>query len=59
MNLFILSQYKLIQELYKNDEYLDILLSVADFFDLMNLFAFPNWENAEIVNVDFLKYFTV
>ena len=59
MNLFILSQYKLIQQLYKNDDYLDILLSVADFFDLMNLFAFPNWEDAEVVNADFLKYYTV
>lgn len=58
MNLFILSQYKLIQELYKNDDFFEILINIDDFFDLINLYVFPNWLNAEVVNVDFLKYFT-
>ena len=58
MNLFVISQMKLIQSLYKSDDYLDVLLTVADFLDLVNLFAFPGWEDAELVDADFLKYFT-
>ena len=58
MNLFILSQYKLIQELYKNDDFFEILINIDDFFDLINLYVFPNWLNAEVVDVDFLKYYT-
>lgn len=58
MNLFILTQYKLIQELYKNDDFFEILINIDDFFDLINLYVFPNWLQSEIVDVDFLKYFT-
>lgn len=58
MNLFILSQYKLIQELYKNDDFFEILINIDDFFDILNLYVFPNWLEAEVVDVDFLKYFT-
>jgi len=58
MNLFILSQYKLIQELYKNDDFFEILINIDDFFDIINLYVFPNWLSCEVVDVDFLKYFT-
>lgn len=58
MNLFILSQYKLIQQLYRNKESLDIILTIDDLFDLLNLYAFPNWLDAEVVEFDTLKYYT-
>jgi len=58
MNLFILSQYKLIQELYKDDTFLDTLINVDDFFDILNLYVYPNWLDCEVVEVKFLKYFT-
>lgn len=58
MNLFILSQYKLIQELYKNETFLDTVINIDDFFDVLNLYVYPNWLDCEIVEVQFLKYFT-
>jgi hypothetical protein len=58
MNLFILSQYKLIQNLYKNNNYLDYLINVEDYFDILNLYAFPNWLDCEVVDVKCMKYFT-
>jgi hypothetical protein len=58
MNLFILSQYKLIQQLYKNESYLDSLINIDDFFDILNLYVFPNWLDCEVVDFKYLKYFT-
>lgn len=58
MNLFILSQYKLIRDLYKNADYMDLLINIDDFFDILNLYAFPNWLDAEVVDVKCMKYFT-
>jgi hypothetical protein len=58
MNLFILSQYKLIQELYKNESFLDTLINIDDFFDILGLYVFPNWLDSEIVDVKYLRYFT-
>ena len=58
MNLFILSQYKLIQELYKDNSFLDTVINIDDFFDILNLYVYPNWLDCEIVEVKFLKYFT-
>lgn len=58
MNLFILTQYKLIQQLYKNETYLDSLINIDDFFDILNLYTFPNWLDCEVVEVKYLKYFT-
>jgi hypothetical protein len=58
MNLFILSQYKLIQELYKDNSFLDTVINIDDFFDILNLYVYPNWLDCEIVEIKFLKYFT-
>lgn len=58
MNLFILSQYKLIQQLYKNETYLDSLINIDDFFDILGLYVFSNWLDCEVVEVKYLKYFT-
>lgn len=58
MNLFILSQYKLIQELYKDETFLDTIINIDDFFDILNLYVYPNWLDCEVVEVKFLKYFT-
>lgn len=58
MNLFILSQYKLIQQLYKNESFLDTLINIDDYFDILNLYVFPNWLDCEVVDVKYLKYFT-
>lgn len=58
MNLYLLQQYQFIQRLYKNEGYLDVLLNIDDFFDILHIYAFPNWMEAEVVDVDFLKYFT-
>lgn len=58
MNLFILSQYKLIQQLYKDSSYIDSLINIDDFFELINLYAFPNWFDMEVVDLKFMRYFT-
>lgn len=58
MNLFLLQQYKFIQDLYKNEDYIDILINIDDFFDILNVYVFPNWLDAEVVGVKFYKYFT-
>lgn len=58
MNLFILSQYKLIQQLYKNESFLDTLINIDDYFDILGLYIFPNWLDCEVVEVKYLKYFT-
>lgn len=58
MNLFLLQQYQFINDLYKNSNYLDILMNIDDFFDILNVYAFPNWFDAEVVKVNFLKHFT-
>lgn len=58
MNLFVISQMKLISSLFDNDDYLDVLLTVADFLDLTNLFVFPNWEDADVIDCKFMKYYT-
>lgn len=58
MNLYLLQQYQFIQQLYKNNNYLDILLNIDDFFDILHIYAFSNWLDAEVVDVKFMKYFT-
>lgn len=58
MNLYLLQQYQFIQRLYKNENYLDVLMNVDDFFDILHIYAFPNWLDSEIVDVKFMKYFT-
>lgn len=58
MNLYILSQYQFIQNLYRNENYLDILINISDFFDILNIYAFPNWLDAEVVDLKVKKYFT-
>jgi len=59
MNLFILSQYKLIKQLYRNKESMDLMLTIEDFLDVLNLYAFPNWMDAELVDLDTRKYYTI
>ena len=58
MNLYLLQQYQFIQRLYKNNNYLDVLMNIDDFFDILHIYAFPNWLEAEVVDVKFMKYFT-
>lgn len=58
MNLFLLQQYQFINDIYKNENYLDVLMNIDDFFDILNLYVFPNWFDAEVVEVKFLKHFT-
>lgn len=58
MNLYLLQQYQFIQRLYKNNNYLDVLMNIDDFFDILHIYAFPNWLDAEVVDVKFMKYFT-
>lgn len=58
MNLFLLQQYQFINDIYKNENYLDVLMNIDDFFDILNVYAFPNWFDAEIVEVNFLRHFT-
>lgn len=58
MNLFLLQQYKFIQDLYKNEDYTDILINIDDFFDILNVYTFPNWLDAEVVELKFFKYYT-
>lgn len=58
MNLYLLQQYQFIQQLYNNNNYLDVLLNIDDFFDILHLYAYKNWLDAEVVDVKFMKYFT-
>lgn len=58
MNLYLLQQYQFIQRLYKNENYLDVLMNIDDFFDILHIYAFPNWLDSEVVDVKFMKYFT-
>ena len=58
MNLYLLQQYQFIQRLYKNENYLDVLMNIDDFFDILHIYTFPNWLDAEVVDVKFMKYFT-
>lgn len=58
MNLYLLQQYQFIQSLYKNNTYLDVLMNIDDFFDILHVYAFPNWIDAQVVDVKFMKYFT-
>ena len=57
MNLYLLSQYKLIQHLYKDTNYLDILMNVDDFFDILNVYAYPNWFESEVVEFKIFKHY--
>lgn len=57
MNLYLLSQYKLIQHLYKDSSYLDLLMNVDDFFDILNLYIYPNWYEAEVVEFKIFKHY--
>ena len=34
MNLFLLQQYQFINDIYKNENYLDVLMNIDDFFDI-------------------------
>lgn len=58
MNLYLLQQYQFINSLYRNDSYTDILCNIDAYFDLLGLYAYPNWFEAEIVDMKFYKYFT-
>ena len=58
MNLYILQQYQFIQNLYQDETYLDVLMNVDDFFDILNLYAYPNWYECEVVNMKCMKHFT-
>lgn len=58
MNLYLLQQYQFIQNLYKNTSYLDVLMNIDDFFDILHVYAFSNWLDAQVVDVKFMKYFT-
>jgi hypothetical protein len=58
MNLYLLQQYQFIQQLYNNSNYLDILMNVDDFFDILHIYSYKNWLEAEVVDAKFLKYFT-
>ena len=57
MNLYLLSQYKLIQHLYNDSSYLDLLMNVDDFFDILNVYAYPNWFEAEVVEFKIFKHY--
>lgn len=58
MNLYLLRQYQFIQDLYQNESYLNILMNIDDFFDILNIYAFPNWIDSEIIGVKCMKHFT-
>ena len=58
MNLYLLQQYQFIQRLYKNNSYLDVMMNIDDFFDILNVYAFPKWLDAQVVDVTFMKYYT-
>ena len=58
MNLYLLQQYQFIQQLYKNESFLDVMMNVDDFFDILNVYAFPKWLDAQVVDVKFMKYYT-
>jgi len=58
MNLYILQQYQFIQKLYDEESFLDVMMNVDDFFDILNLYAFPNWYECEIVGMKCLRHFT-
>lgn len=58
MNLYLLQQYRFIQDLYKNESYLDILMNIDDFFDILNIYIFPNWFDAEVVDMKCYKHYT-
>lgn len=58
MNLYLLQQYQFINALYRNESYLDILCNIDEFFDLLGLYAYPNWLEAEVIDMKFYKYFT-
>lgn len=58
MNLFLLQQYQFINDIYKNENYLDVLMNIDDFFDILNVYVFPNWFDAEVIEVKFLRHFT-
>lgn len=57
MNLYLLQQYQFIQNLYQNESYIDILMNIDDFLDILNVYVFPNWKDAEIVDMKMLKHF--
>lgn len=58
MNLYLLQQYQFINTLYRNNSYTDILCNIDSFFDLLGVYAYPNWLEAEVVDMKFYKYFT-
>lgn len=57
MNLYILQQYKFIQQLFKHSSLLDVLVNIEDFLDLLGVYSFENWEKGQIVKTEFKKYF--
>lgn len=57
MNLYILQQYKFIQQLFKHSSLLDVLVNIEDFLDLLGLYSYENWEKGQIVGTEFKKYF--
>ena len=57
MNLYLLQQYKFIQQLFKHSSLLDVIISIEDFLDLLGLYSYENWENGQIVKTEFKKYF--
>lgn len=58
MNLYLLQQYQFIQNLYNNENYIDILMNIDDFFDILNVYAFENWEDCEVIEMKIMKHYT-
>lgn len=57
MDLYILQQYQLLNNAFRNSDFLDYLINVEDFFDIIDLYVYKNWYDAEIVSLRFKKYY--
>lgn len=58
MNLYILQQYQFYNSIYRNDSCLDILCNISELFDLLGVYVYPNWYDAEVIDLKYYKYFT-
>lgn len=57
MNLYILQQYQLLNDVFRNADYLDYMINIEDFFDILDLYTYKNWIYGEVVSLDFKKYY--
>lgn len=50
---------KAIKRMEKNSSLIDILIQIEDFLDNLDLYAFKNWFNAEVVDGPYIKRYWV